>query len=106
HTEIQESFFIENLNLRPTTVGADGRQRFAGSASAQPRIAGFQNVLLLRNVQSGGSRYFSIMLDRPLRNTWGWNIAYTRGYATEAQNLGSSTAGSTWQFNAVFNQGA
>ena len=106
HTQNVDAMFIDNMNLRPTTVGADGRQRFAGSAAAQPRIAGFQNVLRLRNVKEGGSRYWSIHLDRPLRNGWGWNAAYTRGYATEAQNMGSSTAGSTWQFNAVFNQGA
>ncbi len=101
-----DAMFTENLNLRPTTIGADGRQRFAGSAAAQPRIAGFQNVLRFRNVKEGGSRYWSIQLDRPVRNTWGWNVAYTRGSATEAQNNGSTTAGSNWQFNMVFNQNA
>jgi hypothetical protein len=106
HTESRQALFIDNLNLRPTTIGADGRQRFAGSAIAQPRIAGFQNVLRLRNVSEGGSRYYSVQIERPVRNTWGWNFSYTRGHATEAQNMGSSTAGSTWQFNAVFNQGA
>lgn len=106
YTQNQQALFIDNLNLRPTSVGADGRQRFAGSAAAAPRIAGFQNVLQLRNVKEGGSRYWSIQLDRPLRQGWAWNAAYTRGNSTEAQNMGSFTAGSTWQFNAVFNQGA
>jgi hypothetical protein len=106
HTDVIDALFLDNLNLRPTTIGADGRQRFAGSASAQPRIAGFQNVLRLKNVGEGGSRYFSIQLDRPLRDGWAYNVSYTRGRATEAQNMGSSTAGSTWQFNAVFNQNA
>jgi len=106
YTDNRQALFIDNLNLRPTTVGADGRQRFAGNAAAQPRIAGFQNVLRLRNVKEGGSRYWSIQLDRPIRKGWGWNAAYTRGNSKEAQNMGSSTAGSTWQFNAVFNQGA
>jgi hypothetical protein len=107
YTRNLQALFIDNLNLRPTTLGADGRQRFAGGAAAQPRIAGFQNVLRLRNVKEGESRYWSIQLDHPIRaNGWGWNAAYTRGHSTEAQNMGSSTAGSTWQFNAVFNQGA
>ena len=106
HTDVLETLFLDNLNLRPTTIGADGRQRFAGSAAAAPRIAGFQNVLRLKNVSEGGSRYFSIQVDRPIRRGWGYNLSYTRGRATEAQNLGSSTAGSTWQFNAVFNQNA
>ncbi len=104
YTDNLQAMFIDNMNLRPTTIGADGRQRFAGGAAAQPRIAGFQNVLRLRNVKEGGSRYWSIQLDRPMRNSWAWNLSYTRGNATEAQNMGSSTAGSTWQFNAVFNQ--
>jgi hypothetical protein len=106
HTQVLQAMFIDNLNLRPTTIGADGRQRFAGSAGAAPRIPGFGNVLRMRNVEEGVSRYFSIQLSRPLRNDWAYNVSYTRGYATEAQNLGSSTAGSTWQFNAVFNQNA
>jgi hypothetical protein len=107
YTQNLQAFFIDNMNLRPTSVGADGRQRFAGNAAAAPRIAGFQNVLRVRNIKEGGSRYWSIQLDRPARGTgWGWNAAYTRGSAKEAQNFGSTTAGSTWQFNAVFNQGA
>jgi len=101
-----KAFFNENINLRPTTVGADGRQRFAGSASQQPRIAGFGNVFRMRNVDAGSSRYFSLALDRPMRGGWAYGLSYTRGQATEAQALGSSTAGSNWQFNAVFNQNA
>jgi hypothetical protein len=106
YTDNLQALFYENLNLRPTSIGADGRQRFAGSAAAQPLVPNFQNVLRLKNVGEGGSRYWSIMLDRPMHNSWAWSLAYTRGEATEAQNMGSSTAGSTWQFNAVFNQGA
>lgn len=116
HTDVIDAMFIDNINLRPIGKGADGRERFGfvtnanGSVSAgtgtAPRVAGYSNVLRLRNVDTGGSQYFSIGIDRPMRNDWAFNVSYTRGYATEAQNMGSSTAGSTWQFNAVFNQNA
>jgi hypothetical protein len=39
-----------------------------------------------------------------MKNHWAYNIAYTRGKATDAQPLGSSTASSQWAFNTVFNQ--
>jgi len=106
HTDNLDAFFTDNANLRPTTVGADGRQRFAGSAIAQPLVAGFGNVYRLRNVGAGSSSYFSVSLDRPMRNTWSYGASYARGRATEGQPLGSSTAGSNWQFNSVFNQNA
>lgn len=118
-----EAMFYENLNLRvlngdaqnkptATSYGADGRLRFAtnaagnGGAGNAPLVTGFGNVLRLRNVTAGDSRYFSLMLDRPLRKGYAYNLAYTRGRATEAQPAGSSTAGSQWSFNHVFNQGA
>lgn len=105
HTKSLQSFFIDNINLRPTTIGADGRQRFAGSAGSQPLYTSFPvNVLRVRNVQEGGSQYVSLMLDRPMKNHWAANVAYTHGKSTEPQAFGSSSATSNWQFNAVFNQ--
>jgi hypothetical protein len=105
HTEVLEALFIDNINLRPTTVGADGRQRFAGAAGAQPLVPGFGNVLRIRNTGVGSSQYWNAAIDRPLgTDGWAYGASYTRGRSTEAQALGSSTAGSQWQFNAVFNQ--
>lgn len=106
-TDVLQALFIDNMNLRKTTVGADGRQRFAGGVSsggANAVNAAFGNVLRLRNVDVGQSTYVSVALDRPMRRGWAWNVAYTHGQSEEAQALGSSTAGSQWQFNSVFNQ--
>lgn len=100
------ALFVDNMNLRPTTVGADGRQRFAGSATAQPLVVGFANVIRTRNVNKGYSQYVSLSLDHPFKNGWAYNVAYTHGHATDAQALGSSTANSQWQFNNVFKQNA
>lgn len=107
HNEAIAAMFYENLNLLPTTVGADGRQRFAGSTDnggPNARVSTFGRVIRLRNVEAGESDYVSIMLDRPFKNGWSYNIAYTRGRALEAQSSGSSTAGSNWANNVVFNR--
>ncbi len=116
HNEVMHAMFYDNLNLkvlngdaqnRPTATsyGADGRLRFAGSASSAPLVPGYGNVLRLRNVRAGSSDYVAFVLDRPFKNGWAYNLAYTRGRATEAQPQGSSTASSGWAFNTLFNQG-
>jgi Carboxypeptidase regulatory-like domain len=105
-TEQLDALFVDNMNLRPTTVGADGRQRFAGSATAAPLVPGFANVIRTRDIHEGESQYLSISLNHPLKNHWAYGAAYTHGHATDTQGLGSSTANSQWQFNNVFNQNA
>jgi len=105
-TKQLEALFVDNLNLRPTTLGADGRQRFAGNATAQPLVAGFANVIRTRNISEGASQYVSLGIEHPFKNGWAWGVSYTHGHATDAQALGSSTANSQWQFNNVFNQNA
>lgn len=101
-----DALFVDNMNLRPTTVAIDGRQLWAGSASSAPIVPGFGNVIRTRNVRAGSSQYISIGLERPMKDGWAYSASYTHGRATEAQALGSSTANSQWQFNAVFNQNA
>lgn len=118
-----EALMTENLNLRvlngdannnPTAAsyGADGRLRFAtngagnGGSGNAPLVTGYSNVLRLRNVEAGESHYVALSLDRPFQNNWAYNVTYTRGRATEFQPSGSSTAGSNWGFQQVFNQGA
>jgi hypothetical protein len=99
-----DALFVDNMNLRPTTVGIDGRQRFAGNATNAPLVTNFANVIRTRDVRKGASQYTSITLDRPFKNNWAYTVSLTHGHATEAQTLNSSTANSQWQFNSVFNQ--
>jgi Carboxypeptidase regulatory-like domain len=124
HTDVMEAMFYDNLNLKvlnsdstnkPTSssYGADGRLRFASNAAGTaggtanaPLVVGWGNILRLSNVDVGSSDYVAFAFDRPMKNGWAYNVAYTRGHATEAQPAGSSTAGSQWSFNVVFNQGA
>ncbi len=105
HTDQLEALFVDNMNLKPTTVGIDGRQKFAGASNgANSIVPQFGNVIRTRDVHAGKSDYTSISLDRPMKNGWAYTVSYTRGHATEAQTLNSTTANSQWQFNSVFNQ--
>jgi hypothetical protein len=104
HTEQLDALFVDNMNLKQTGTGVDGRALFAGSASSAPLVKGFANVIRTRDVHAGKSTFGSISLDHPFKNGWAWGGSYTRGEATEAQTLNSSTANSQWQFNPVFNQ--
>jgi hypothetical protein len=105
-TYTDEAFRITNENLRPTTVGADGRQRFAGnpSTAANARFSQYTDLYRVSNVSEGKSRYITLSLDRPMKNSWSANISYVNGRATEAQGFGQTTASGQWQRNVVFNQ--
>lgn len=109
-TRTDEAMFIRNENLKQTGVGADGRLRFAGNPGASNNTntalyPDFLNLYRITNVDVGGSRYVSFTIDRPMRNHWAFNVSYTRGHSTDAQVFGSTTAGSQWARNAVFQQG-
>lgn len=101
-----KQFFITNENLRATTIGADGRQRFAGNPStlANRKYAGYTDLYRLRNVGTGDSTYISIGIDRPMKNKWSANLSYTHGEAKDSQSFGQTTASGQWQRNVVFNQ--
>jgi hypothetical protein len=120
HTDVMKAMFYENLNLVAAGKGADNRtyfrRRLAGAdiplGTASPTgttvntySSGFGRALRLRNVDAGSSDYVAFILNRPFKNGWAYNVAYTRGRSIEAQPAGSSTAGSNWGFNIVFNQG-
>ncbi|BET65541.1 TonB-dependent receptor [Opitutales bacterium ASA1] len=105
-TEVDKALFITNENLRPTSVGADGRQRFAGNPSTQANalFPAFTNLYRISNVEGGASTYVTASWSRPTQNKWGFSLSYTRGDATEAQAMGQTTAGGQWGRNVVFNQ--
>jgi|CXWL01.1.fsa_nt_gi hypothetical protein len=106
HSKVDQAIFLTNENLRPTTIGVDGRQRFAGNPStlANARFAGFTNLIRVQNTGVGESTYFTFQWSRPVKNKWGFDLAYTRGRSTDAQPIGQTTAGGQWFRNAVFNQ--
>ncbi len=119
HTSAMEAIFYRQLNLVAGGTGADGRTYFRRYTSATNTTlvplgttgglvntysTAFARVFEMGNTGAGGSDYFALSLERPIKNSWGYSLAYTRGHATEAQPGGSSTASSQWGFNIVFNQ--
>jgi len=104
--KVDTALFVTNENLRPTTLGADGRQRFAGNPNTQnnARFSGYTNLIHVQNTDVGESTYATIQWSRPMKNRWGFDLSYTRGKSTEAQSIGQTTAGGQWFRNAVFNQ--
>ena len=105
HSTVDSALRTTNENLRPTTIGADGRQRFAGTPNTQANalFPAYTFIYRVSNADVGKSTYFTVSWDRPMKNKWGFNLAYTRGRATEAQANGQTTAGGQFNRNAVFN---
>lgn len=108
-TYTDQSFFIRNENLKFVSYGADGRPRYAGNPAATNNTAtavypNFLNLYHITNTSVGESTYATVSLDRPMKDKWAFNLAYTRGRSTDAQIFGSTTAGSQWSRNAVFAQ--
>lgn len=106
HTKNDEQLFIIQENLKPLSVGADGRQRFTFSTSggANNRFAAYRELYHTTNVSTGSSTYIALSLDRPMQNHWSYNVSYTHGKATDAQSFGQTTASGQWTRNVVFNQ--
>lgn len=109
-TQTDHALYIRNENLKPIGTGADGRPRFAGNPGSTNNTStalypDFLNLYRITNTSEGSSHYYTISIDRPMKNRWAFNLAYTRGKAKDAQIFGSTTAGSQWGRNAVFAQG-
>ncbi len=106
-TKNDDQLFIINENLLPTTIGADGRQRFAGTPSGtvtNSKFVGYTNLYHVTNVSIGKSTYIALSLDRPMKNNWSYNLSYSHGRATDSQSFGQTTASGQWTRNVVFNQ--
>lgn len=73
-------------------------------------IPGYENVtgwasdgvMLLTNTDNGRSAQFTVGLNKPLTDTWGWSLNYTYTNATEVNPLTSSRAISNWSNKAIF----
>jgi len=110
HSKVDTGLRTTNENLRPLTgtagLALDGRARFAGTAGTQANALypAYTNMYRVSNANVGKSDYFSVTWDRPMKDNWSFNLAYTRGRATEAQANGQTTAGGQFNRNVVFNQ--
>ena len=115
YTRAFNSLVYRNINLLQTATGPDGRPLYGtwkvntdGSISpdssniqylhpASPDgSVNFQDVYLLTNADrrkdNSQSSYLTLALTRPVRDHWGFSIAYTRGHATEVSPFTNSVA--------------
>lgn len=110
YSKIDNALRTTNENLKPLAGGLslDGRQRFSGvpSTTANALYPGYTFMYRVSNVSVGQSTYLSLQWDRPMKNKWGFNLAYTRGRATDSFANGATTAGGQFNRNVVFNQNA
>ena len=107
-TEVKTGLHYERLDLgAPTAVGQDGRLLYwanpvTGSGPRANRDSRFGDVILLRSTDKGQTRQFTVGVNKPLNETWGWSLYYTFTDATEVSPLLSSTATSNWNNRAIF----
>ena len=117
-TKVKSALAYRNLNLgRVIQQGPDGRDIFYGSGAscavsnnfgtASNRCArnqSYDQVYLLDTVGSGYSRQMTFSLSKPFttQSDWNWYAGYTYTNAKEVSGLTSSTAGSGWNYNYVF----
>jgi hypothetical protein len=110
YTKVSQALRTTNENLKPLAgaVALDGRARFSGSPGTQANALyqAYTNMYRVSNTNVGQSNYFTVSLDRPLKNNWAFNLAYTHGKSTEAQSNSQTTAGGQFLRNVVFNQNA
>jgi hypothetical protein len=60
-------------------------------------------VYELSNTDKGGSQEYTLELNRPLRDNWGFSLAYTHTHATQVDPFTSSVAGSGFNGQPVIN---
>ncbi len=113
HSANSEALFVTNDNLKLKAVAADGRIYFASvgtsfgpANAANAKYTNYTNIVHLRNATAGQSTYSTVSWDRAMKDHWAFNLAYTRGKATEAQSNNATTAIGMWQRNMAFNQGS
>ncbi|MDI1319150.1 MAG: TonB-dependent receptor, partial [bacterium] len=110
YTKVAEALRTTNENLKPLAgaLALDGRARFSGSPGTQANAlyTDYTNMYRVSNTTVGSSKYATVSWDRPMKDKWSFNLAYTRGRSTEAQSNSQTTAGGQFLRNVVFNQNA
>ncbi len=122
YTKVNDAIYFERLDLYnqagvgATRIGQDGRELYWNPAGYTPctgvncsirngsngaqgkylRQTGMNDVLLMRNTDKGSSRQFTVGLNKPLMENWGWSLAYTYTAAKEVSPLTSSQNTSNW----------
>ena len=125
-TQVEEAIFYQHLNLgAPTRFGQDGRALYwsnqgynpanwradgtnpnnSGVSSRQNRLRAFNDAIIARPTNKGGSQQASLSFTKPYNaeSDWFWMASYTYTNADEVSPLTSSTSGSQWGNINTFN---
>ncbi|MGN5531963.1 Oar protein [Xanthomonas hortorum pv. gardneri] len=110
-----------NGDVAATRIGQDGRELYWNAAGYRPStgtntsvqngqnlggnqvVSGKANrptdmgdVMLMRNTDKGSGSQFTVGVNKPLIENWGWSLAYTYTESTEVSPLTSSQNTSNW----------
>ncbi len=103
HTETLRGITYENLNLKRTGAGPDGRPLYgdrtaSGSLRSNSyfRSDAFADVFLLKNTSGGQATQWTLALRRPLTGRWAASASYTRSHAQDVSPITASTAATNW----------
>jgi hypothetical protein len=110
-TDTRDGIYYENLNLgAPIAIGRDGRLQYwndpfasatgafntGGTNPRGRRNQTYTDVLIAKPTTKGKGQQFTVSLERPLDERWGWSAAYTYTQASEVSPLTSSQSISNW----------
>lgn len=120
-TSVENGIYYQTLNVgAPTAVGQDGRLIYWNANGRNPanwnqngqgtnvgaranRNTAFNDVILARNTTKGDGEQFTLSVMKPFDDdNWFWQASYTYTNAREVSPLTSSTSGSNFLNNALF----
>lgn len=107
-TQAESALAYDRLDIGEGSYQAqDGRMMywsdpFAGTGARGNRDSRFGDVMLVKSTNKGSTQQFTLGLDKPLNEAWGWSLSYTYTDSEEVSPLLSSTATSNWNNRAIF----
>lgn len=110
-SKTQQDIHYVNNNLQLDTTGfqkgylPDGREIYTntGLSDDRWRESGYRDVLELKNTSKGHGSQYTIELQRPVRNNWGYRIGYTYTINKTVNDASSPSAYTNWVANVAPN---
>lgn len=96
YTKSQSDVLYRELNLGAQTGTVEGRPRFGGRLTRD-----FANVTDITNTDEGYNYSLTAQVQRPFRNGWDVNAAYTFSRTRDVNSVTSSQAFSNFRFNPI-----
>jgi len=91
--------FWNAAGLDPTNRGVNGIDPGGANGAVQTkanRPDGIGDIILVDNTSKGRSHQFTVGLDKPVLENWGWSLFYTYTNAREVSAMSNSQNATTW----------